>query len=92
MVQRLSRALIEFAGHRVELCLAVHREVRAFRQTVSQQPVGFLVRAALPGSVGIAEVDIDLGGQRQSPVIRESLPRSQVSDLRAPAAVSSTAG
>ena len=36
-------------------------EVGALREVLAQQPVGVLVRAALPGAVRVAEVDLHAG-------------------------------
>ena len=51
----------------------MRREVGSFREVLAQQTVGVLVRAALPGAMGIAEVDVDVDCQRQSPVVRKLL-------------------
>src|SRR3712207_1588675 len=55
--QGLSRPAVEGDRHSGELLGAVHAEVGALREGLPQQPVGGLVRATLPGAVGIAEVD-----------------------------------
>src|SRR3954447_686749 len=56
--QGLSRPAVEGDRHGREVLGAVHAEVGALREVLSQQPVGVLVRAALPGAVRIAEVDL----------------------------------
>ena len=61
--------------------LRVRRQVGALWKVLSQQAIGVLVRPALPRALRIAEVDIDVGRQRKSSVIRQFLARSQVSDL-----------
>src|SRR3954453_22370068 len=55
--QGLSRPAVEGCSHRGKVVRAVHAEVGALWKVLAQQPVGVLVRAALPGAVGIAEVD-----------------------------------
>src|SRR5690349_7833104 len=55
--QSLSRPAVEGDRHSGEILGAVHAEVGALWKVLPQQPVGVLVRAALPGAVGIAEVD-----------------------------------
>ncbi len=44
-------------------------EVGAFREVLSQKTVGVLISAALPRAVQVAEVDLEIGGQRQALVI-----------------------
>src|SRR5215204_2210865 len=55
--QGLSRSAVEGDRHSREVLGAVHAEVGALWKVLPQQPVGVLVRAALPGAVRIAEVD-----------------------------------
>src|SRR3954467_11568427 len=55
--QGLSRPAVEGCSHRGQVVRAVHAEVGALWKVLPQQPVGVLVRAALPRTVGIAEVD-----------------------------------
>src|SRR5215208_4611444 len=55
--QGLSRPAVEGDRHSGELLGAVHAQVSALGEVLPQQPVGVLVRAALPGAVGIAEID-----------------------------------
>src|SRR5580704_6095778 len=68
--QGLSRALIEPQGDRVEVGLGEVREIGSFREVLSQQAVGVLVAAALPGTAWIAEVNLHVGGNRESLVAR----------------------
>ena len=49
----------------VELILAVHRQVRALGQVLTEQAVGVFVAAALPGAVRVGEVDRRTGSQGQ---------------------------
>src|SRR3954471_24681926 len=55
--QGLSRSAVEGDRHGRKVLGAVHAEVGALCKVLAQQPVGVLVRATLPGAVGIAEVD-----------------------------------
>ena len=48
---------VQFVGNRIQLLLAVHRQIRALRQVLADQSVDVLVAAALPGAVRVAEVD-----------------------------------
>ena len=62
VVQRLTRAHVEAARDRVEVRLGVSREVGAVRKILPQQAVRIFVRAALPRTVRIAEVHLDVRG------------------------------
>src|SRR4051812_2741755 len=55
--QGLSRPGVEGDRHGRKVLGAVPAEVGALWKVLAQQPVGVLVRAALPRTVGIAEVD-----------------------------------
>src|ERR1700758_2757986 len=54
--QRLSWSAIESCCHCGYLISVVDAQVCALREVLPQQPVGVLVRAALPGTSWIAEV------------------------------------
>src|ERR1700733_14997172 len=56
-VQRLARSGVELTGDLLELELTRGRQVGSLREGLPQQPVGVLVRPALPRRVRIAEVD-----------------------------------
>ena len=62
--QGLARSFIELAGHPVQVCLGVDRQVRPLGEVLPQQAIGVLVGAALPGALRIAEVPF--GGYKQS--------------------------
>ncbi len=53
----------------VEVGLGVDRKIGALGQVLAQQPVGVLADAALPGAVGVAEVDLHVrtGGEPAMP-------------------------
>src|SRR5882757_7296620 len=57
--QCLSRSGIEGCCHCGYLISVVDAQICAFREVLSEQPVGVLVGAALPGASWIAEVDLD---------------------------------
>src|SRR5260221_12142343 len=59
--QGLAWPLIELAGHFVEMGLRVHRQFGSFRKILSQQTIGVLVGTALPWTLRIAKVNIDVG-------------------------------
>src|SRR3954451_16627162 len=54
--QGLSRPAVEGHRHGCKVLGAVHAEIGALREVLPQQPVGVLVRAALPRAVRVAEV------------------------------------
>jgi hypothetical protein len=54
-----SRSGIASCCHCGYLISVVDAQIRAFREVLSEQPVGVLVRAALPGAYWIAEVDLE---------------------------------
>ena len=59
--ESLSRARIELRRHRIEMGVGMHRQVGALGKILAEQAVDVLVGAALPGTVRIAEVDLDRG-------------------------------
>jgi hypothetical protein len=59
--EALARPDVEFLGGGVELGSGDGEEVGALGEVLAQQPVGVLVGSALPGSVRIAEEDVDAG-------------------------------
>src|SRR3954470_20554552 len=91
--ERLSRPAVEGHRHGCKVLGAVRAEVGALWKVLAQKPVGVLVGAALPGAVGIAEVDLDacvdlqarvlghLGswvpGQRPSQLLRQGDDRAR---------------
>ena len=56
--------------------LGVNAEVFAFGEKLADESVGVFVDTALPGSVGIGEVDLDPGIGGEGLVQAISLPRS----------------
>lgn len=53
--------------------LAEGREIDALGQVLAEQAVGILVGSALPRALGIAEVDLGIGGKGEASMIGEFL-------------------
>src|SRR5215210_1204094 len=70
----LSRPAVEGDRHGGKVLGAVHAEISALREVLAQQPIGVLVRAALPGAVGIAEVDLETSVDPQAGVLAHLCP------------------
>ena len=68
-VEGLSGPAVECCGDRVEVASGVSGEVCAFGEVLAQQAVGVLVGAALPGAVGVTEVDVEAGIDSQLGVL-----------------------
>ena len=71
--QSLARSFVELPSHFVELGLRVHGQVSSLRQVLPQQTVGVLIGTTLPRTLRIAEVNVDVGRQRQAPMVRKLL-------------------
>ena len=80
--QGLSRALIEPQSNAIEVGLGEAREIGSSREVLSQQAVGVLVAATLPGTARITEVNLHVGGNREAFVADISLPWSHVRERR----------
>src|SRR5664279_5309835 len=72
-LQGLTGPFVELTGHLVKVGLRVRRQVGSLREVLPQQTIGVLVRAALPRTLRIAEVNGDVGRQCKSPMIRQFL-------------------
>jgi len=72
-LQGLTWPFVELARHFVEMGLRMRRQVGALREVLPQQTIGVLVRSALPWTLRIAEVNVDVGRQRKSAMIRQFL-------------------
>src|SRR3954462_12795958 len=82
--QGFSRPAVEGDRHGRKVFGAVHAEVSAFWKVLAQQPIGVLIRAALPGAVGIAEVDRHASLDPELGVLghfRSLIPRQRLSQL-----------
>src|SRR5215211_8057706 len=82
--ERPSRPAVEGDRHGREVVGAVRAEVSALWEVLAQQPVGVLVRAALPGAMRIAEVDLKTGVDPQAgvlPHLRPLIPGQRSSQL-----------
>jgi len=78
ITKRLSRTHVKASRHRVEVRLCVGRQVDAVREVLPQEPVRVLARAALPRTLRIAEVDLDVRGHREGLVcgqLHAAIPR-----------------
>ena len=73
VVQGFSAPLVELAGDGAELGLAEGSEVDSVGEVLAQQAVVVFVGAALPGALGIAEIDGDVGGECEAAVVGEFL-------------------
>src|SRR3954447_26874424 len=85
--ERLSRPAVEGHRHGCKVLGAVRAEVSALREVLAQQPIGVLVRAALPGAVGIAEVDLKTSVDPQAGVLahlRSLIPGQRLPQLLGP--------
>src|SRR3974377_352988 len=71
--QGLAWSLVELACHFVQMGLLVHRQVRSLRKVLSQQTIGVLIGTTLPRALRIAEVNINVGRQREPAMIRKLL-------------------
>jgi tryptophanase len=64
--QCLARSAIERCGDRRERIGAMRAEVGALGEILAQQPIGVLVRAPLPRTLRVAEIDLDAGVDLQA--------------------------
>src|SRR5450830_705383 len=72
-LQGLAWSLVELTCHFVQIGLRVCRQVGSLRKVLSQQTIGVLVGTALPWALRITEVNVDIGRQRKSAMIRQLL-------------------
>src|SRR4029077_13594740 len=59
--EALAGAVVEFGGDGLELGWGPGSQIGAFGHVFAEQAVGVFVAAALPGAVGVGEVDLDAG-------------------------------
>ena len=71
--QSLAWSFVELPSHFVELGLRVHGQVSPLRQVLPKQTVGVFIGTTLPRTLRIAEVNVDVGRQRQAPMVRKLL-------------------
>src|SRR5215208_7729412 len=84
--QRFAWSAVELLGDVFEVGRLVHREVGALGEVLTQQSVGVLVAAALPGAGRVAEVDRDVGGHAERAVgghLRPLVPGQRAPQVRA---------
>jgi hypothetical protein len=60
-VEDFAWSVVEAFGDDVEFILAVPAEVGSLGQILADEAIGVFVAAALPGAVGIGEVDLNFG-------------------------------
>src|SRR6266852_2247813 len=72
-LQGLTWPFVELTSHFVQIGLRVDRQIGAIGKVLSQQTVGVLIRPALPRALRIAKVNVDVGRQRKSSMIRKFL-------------------
>src|SRR5229473_3481094 len=70
-LQGLTWPFVELTSHFVQIGLRVDRQIGAIGKVLSQQTVGVLIRPALPRALRIAKVNVDVGRQRKSSMIRK---------------------
>ena len=71
--ESLAWSFVELPSHFVELGLRVHGQVSPLRQVLPKQTVGVFIGTTLPRTLRIAEVNVDVGRQRQAPMVRKLL-------------------
>ena len=69
--QGLPRPPVELLRDTIEIPLRKDGEIRAVGEVLAEQSVGVLVRAALPGTLGIAEGDRDVGAHRKPVMLHQ---------------------
>jgi hypothetical protein len=60
-LQCFSWPFVELTSHFIQMGLRVYRQVGSLGEILSQQAIGVLIGAPLPGASRIAEVNIDVG-------------------------------
>ena len=71
--QGLTWSFVELTSHFVEMGLRVHRQIGPLRKVLPQQTIGVFIGTALPRTLRIAEVNVDVGRQRKTSMIRKLL-------------------
>jgi hypothetical protein len=56
-----SSQFVELTGNFVQISLRMHRQVGPLREVLPQQSIGVFIRTALPRTLRIAEVNVDVG-------------------------------
>ena len=79
----LAWSFVELPSHFVELGLRVHGQVSPLRQVLPKQTVGVFIGTTLPRTLRIAEVNVDVGRQRQAPMVRKLLAAEGARDFAA---------
>ena len=72
-LQGLTGSFVELTSHFVQMSLRMHRQVGPLREVLPEQTIGVFIGTALPRTLRIAEVNVDVGRQRKSSMIRKFL-------------------
>jgi hypothetical protein len=59
--QNLTAPFAELTSHFVQISLRMHRQVGPLREVLPQQSIGGFIGTALPWTLRIAEVNVDVG-------------------------------
>jgi hypothetical protein len=59
--QSLVRSFVELTRHFVQVSLRIQRQVGPLREVLLQQAIGIFIGTALPRTLRIAEVNVDVG-------------------------------
>ena len=60
-IEGFAGSTVQCCGDSVQVASGVSAEIGAFGEVLSEETVGVLVGATLPGTLGVAEVDIEIG-------------------------------
>src|ERR1700724_961212 len=71
--QSLTWPFVELASHFVQMGLRMHRQVGSLREVLPQQTIGVFIGTALPRTLRIAEVNVDVGRSGKTSMIRKVL-------------------
>src|SRR6266436_4810083 len=58
--QSLTWPFVELTSHSVQMSVRMHRQVGPLREVLPQQTIGVFIGAALPRTLRIAEVSVDV--------------------------------
>ena len=82
VVESFSRSIVEFLDDVVQVALGEGMQVGFLGDVLAEQAVGVFVCAALPGAVGIGEVDVGVEVFLDGFEVGEFVPLSSVMVLR----------
>src|SRR5260370_11828297 len=67
--QSLTWPFVELTSHFVQISLRMHRQVGPLREVLPQQSIGVFIGTALPRTLRIPEVNVDVGRYGKTPMI-----------------------